>query len=390
MHTAAEEEEIITPAVAASAERARIASRIRARRHAGHECDADGAVADDTCTTGGDRAAGLVALAAAVGRDAAAASHGDLPSLDPAVWRHGCTHNGPGRGHEETHLTYDDQLAAWQCFRDAFARHQPGAWHAQPAHACDSSCPMLIHRNVYTCCWSGNFHLCNAMACRLAVAHVDGRVCPLSGLTYALDFEATFEQGAPSAAYRRDTHIAPPKRARRRGGTDGLSVATTPAATARPTTQERLRAARQADRVNDPARVRACVDRLVPTLTTIRRAEIVREVLTAWDRVVTTPAFLALRSNTQYTLEAHTLVCVHAMAQAGIVRERVVFLRAHADLRDPAVMPHIDEAARRIGTKSARDKFKDNRRRLEGYANQWCAANAMRINDGVPRVSAFR
>lgn len=323
-----------------------------------------------------------------------------VAQIHSGLTRQWCTHTGAALGAleaDDTSATPSFALlsAAHVCLQQALARHCPGGWQPQPPHPCNADCPWVVHGDVHMCAWSGNFHFCTADACRLATdaarivcsrtdrhvcdAHfcdltqeaAQARVCPLTGAAYPLDYRGTYhDQGVVSSESLRLHRVeSPARRRRRRNGPDGMSIVaapTTPTPTngVRPTPVMRQLAV---PRIQEHFALTGYVRRYLPSFAEARRAAIVDELLEAYARVKTTTAFRT-QSRGNYTLEAHCLVGLFAMAQSGVASG--AFIRAHVDVRD--AMPSL---ARLDIAKAHRARYKRNTKQLSAFAHEWCRAH---------------
>lgn len=250
-----------------------------------------------------------------------------------------------------------------------------------PQHICSPSCPLFQHRDVYVCRWSCNFHFCTQQSCNRLTSAVDasaaetqaakkqrkgyifdynglpysnGHYCSVTGLSYAEEFHATFEQGARSAESVRAVAHVPMEGGKRGNGKrrgDGLErrTPTTPAgspqssasASASPSPPPgwpRRPRHPQLSRENEEGVVNLRISRMVPALPCASVQRVGRIILANWLRIKATHLYVhPPTACTPYTLEGHVQVELYIMASPKGESYKGVVYVAH----DAEVAQHI-------------------------------------------------
>lgn len=142
---------------------------------------------------------------------------------------------------------------------------------------------------MYICCWSGYAHICTHDECDHLAVGDEHQACTLTGIAYALDYQATYEQGA-RLTKRLPSSIVPqkPRKPISDAGDEG-----------------------------DEGEIGATIRRMLDyrTLST----SIIGEVCTSWRRVKQTRLFHAKleRGWVAYDVEAHCLAHIYTAGRGG-------------------------------------------------------------------------
>lgn len=201
-----------------------------------------------------------------------------------------------------------DLASALTCFCAAFDDQPP--WTRQPAHTCDSACPLFVHAGcVYICCWSGNYHVCTEDACdRLETAR-DCMVCSMTAMTYSLAHQATFEQGAGREEYRRSIGCANTSKRKVPGD---YNVGT----------QLRMPASKRKKKnvvslcvMDDMIRISALVQDALPGLRAneAKIKQLTQTIMDCYTLIRATPLY----DDLMYTREQHVILMLSEMAHGG-------------------------------------------------------------------------
>lgn len=233
---------------------------------------------------------------------------------------------------------------------------------------------MWRHRNVYICAWSGAAHVCSPLACDRLRETEEHMVCTLTGLTYDLDFQVTYEQGAISSESRRLRQVTSAKRKRKRcGGTDGMSTAT-PSPSPPPPSGVSAGAVDLA-RTNEIYDVDALVSGLLPELPLDKRKDLRNTILVCYNRVRQTEGYLRVAG--EYTIAVHTVATLYSMAQGGERYRTFTFIEADAEVR--ASLKTVNSQPSEVINARTRKHLRCSSGRLKAFMYAWVDRFAPRI-----------
>ncbi len=189
-------------------------------------------------------------------------------------------------------------------------------------HICTCDCPFFRHRNVYICRFNGRHHHCSEVSCDRLVENSEHKACELTGMTYPLEHEATFEQGACSADYLRSRRVVQPSSKKRKRYRDKLEVKPPPDASPKSPqaspTEQRIERQLEESLHNERQDILRLVRGLVPSLGDKRHGELATIVHQAWHCVKQTRGFTRpVVGRATYTIAAHTLSMIVSMSQGG-------------------------------------------------------------------------
>jgi hypothetical protein len=129
-------------------------------------------------------------------------------------------------------------------------------------------------------------------------------------LSYDLDFQATFEQGAGSEEYKRNMHVVAPKRKRK---DDDL-------ATTKKGHKKIKKKASEDESLSTGQDILTLVAKLLPKLSRERHSQLATEVFDCYTRVRSTQCYAQRQANSPYTLKMHTIIVVYSVSAATIRR----------------------------------------------------------------------
>lgn len=239
---------------------------------------------------------------------------------------------------------------------------------------------LFCHRGIYICIRNGNSHLCNEIACPFLETTHEARVCTLTSRAYPLEFENTFEQGVVSNDYKRNVRVAR-KTPRVRG--DGLSILAPVRVSSTPTSAMTFS---PSPTPSTPKLVQLTplemidilagnVGRFMPPLSMPRRRELAREIAAVLAKMESTVYYRTHADPVRrYTLDLHTLIVLHAMANGGervplAVGDPGIFVIAsHDDVA--AHMPALPKATSLI--KRSQTQFTDGSAITHCCLVEWC------------------
>ena len=296
---------------------------------------------------------------------------------------------------------------------------RPRGWDEEQArflahqHLCTSRCPFFKHRDVYICCWNGNYHVCTDIMCDRKVEMADANVCSLTSLSYPLDWGRSWDQpgGTDDAStnYRARVNSAngdiagmKKKNKRKRAG-DGLSVPiplqSPNSSDDSPSTPRHARVRQRASPLVERPIVNNLLRFVLPQLTDAQRDELQTTILSLWEKVQTTTGWAETLLSDSYKLDTHTLTVLHFMKTGGSHMKGIVVVAPN-----PLVCKHLANIDKipttPLITNAARKLHRTHAGRFQNYMYEWCdkykaaqaAAAAALLPEPpfVPSLTAFK
>lgn len=231
-------------------------------------------------------------------------------------------------------LTLDGMQEARRCLVHVKQRLWEGGFRIEPVidlHTCTSDCLLITHRGLCMCLRSDSMHLCTATNCIWMVETAIGEeVCSLTGTVFGSKFECTFSQNPRGtdtfdAAIRSQGHRSAvyKDRLERRGNKfenlmdkiDQQQSPSTSSSLPKKVANPAIRSRIQASVLDHNGSIRLFLSKLLPEIEERRRESLLKIVSQRWCWILQTPLFR--ESGAAYSIEAHTIAVLHAMAEGG-------------------------------------------------------------------------